>query len=241
MARRGPPARGRTYLDREGLLARSRSPGHSVWSWIRARRSGPDHDRGSRMDGVRGAPKPASPFRFPLPGLLRPSRSCPGSWIHGSSSPSARSTPVLAAKTACTCPRTRSKTWDQRMLSSSSRSVSRTSRMVRARFPTIQSVPSTSARATATRARRSTASIDPKEFFDRLISFRDSGRRFYAYVAFGMRDSARDPHAGLDDPRSARDRKHHTRASPLPYWPCELHQEGGRLRSRGFPEEMLVL
>jgi hypothetical protein len=25
----------------------------------------------------------------------------------------------------------------------------------------------------------------PKEFFDRLISFRDSGRRFYAYIAFG--------------------------------------------------------
>ena len=26
---------------------------------------------------------------------------------------------------------------------------------------------------------------EPKEFFDRFIPFRDSGRRFYAYIAFG--------------------------------------------------------
>ncbi|MGH3012065.1 MAG: hypothetical protein ACRDMY_09535 [Gaiellaceae bacterium] len=29
----------------------------------------------------------------------------------------------------------------------------------------------------------------PKEFFDRFIPFRDSGRRFYAYVAFGSETS----------------------------------------------------
>ena len=30
----------------------------------------------------------------------------------------------------------------------------------------------------------------PKEFFDRFIPFRDSGRRFYAYVAFGNEASS---------------------------------------------------
>ena len=49
----------------------------------------------------------------------------------------------------------------------------------------IQSDPSTSARATAIAARRRSAWTRRKAFFDRFTPFSESGRRFYAYVAFG--------------------------------------------------------
>ena len=70
------------------------------------------------------------------------------------------------------------------MLSSSSRSASVTSKAPRPPSGIIQSDPSTSARATAIAARRRSAWTGARHS-STALSFSESGRRFYAYVAFG--------------------------------------------------------
>ena len=72
------------------------------------------------------------------------------------------------------------------MLSSSSRSASPTFEMVRARLADYPERPEHFGPSNGYPSEAVDCLDRSKEFFDRLISFRDSGRRFYAYVAFGM-------------------------------------------------------